>query len=685
MLVGWGRLVHSTRGGQTVGDARWQGVLTDLTERMKVSRPVRLLQCATAKAPVVLGWLRPVILVPPSAVAGLTPDQLEAVLAHELAHIRRGDYLVNLAQTMAETLLFYHPAVWWLSARIRMEREHCCDDLAVAAIGDRVGYARTLAMLEEFRGQTVQPVISWGGGTLLARVRRLITPLPSNHRSIPSAVAAAAVLMVAAALVAGLRLSARAAERDPRPAMARSAAAAATQDRADTTPGPGIARGPVISPHSQVQSTGADDPAAGETSGEAGAAPAGARVITSIDVEGNAHIATDEILEVIRHHVGEAMVNGRADEIRSAVADLGWFQSVQASTAEADGGVTVSLQVVENPVVREVRIRGARELGRDDVMSMVRTGPGHVYNARQLAQDAARVEALYASRGFVLALMLAPVMGDDGVLTLMIEEGEVEAIRVEGTTDDRTLAVLSALTTKVGDTYNDAAVARDMERLEREGWFDSVKRRVTVGREAGEVVLTLAVVDRGAARTSPAARGSEQYTVRFVMFEAKRLPGNTTGADIWTHVPKGKELPPLSPDIGAFLAKVKALRPGYDISIPISGAFTCWEDEPGEAEFHGTGGNGDTMVMKAKATILPPPSDVPDLRQALISFTLAQASGASEGQLRVVQRARIHTLVGMDATNSLTTNGDAAIIIFSPVPGGLWTDPLVPDVPVKGP
>ena len=70
--------------------------------------------------------------VPVSALAGLTPRQVEAILAHELAHIRRHDYVVNLLQTVVETLLFYHPAVWWLSHRIRVERENCCDDLAVS-------------------------------------------------------------------------------------------------------------------------------------------------------------------------------------------------------------------------------------------------------------------------------------------------------------------------------------------------------------------------------------------------------------------------------------------------------------------------------------------------------------------------------------------------------------------------
>ncbi len=100
--------------------------------------------CERVIAPSLLGVLRPVILLPVSTLAGLTPKQLEGILAHELAHIRRHDYLVNLIQRVFETLLFYHPAVWWLSRRIRLEREQCCDDLAAEACGDPVVLARAL-------------------------------------------------------------------------------------------------------------------------------------------------------------------------------------------------------------------------------------------------------------------------------------------------------------------------------------------------------------------------------------------------------------------------------------------------------------------------------------------------------------------------------------------------------------
>ena len=110
----------------------------------------------------------------PATLLGLTTQQLEAVLAHELAHIRRYDYLVNLLQMAVETLLFYHPAVWWTSSRIRHERELCCDDLAVASCGDALCYARALTRLERLRIATPAMALGSTGGPLAYRIQRLI-------------------------------------------------------------------------------------------------------------------------------------------------------------------------------------------------------------------------------------------------------------------------------------------------------------------------------------------------------------------------------------------------------------------------------------------------------------------------------------------------------------------------------
>jgi beta-lactamase regulating signal transducer with metallopeptidase domain len=173
-------------GMRTQSHEQWQEVLRQLSQRLRVSRPVRLCESALIEVPAVIGYLRPIIILPASALTGLDRQQLEALLAHELAHIRRHDYLVNLLQMVVETMFFYHPAVWWLSHQVRQERENCCDDLAVVTCGDVLTYARALAALEELRFGNVPAlaVAANGGGSLFERVRRLLeTPSPVSRLS----------------------------------------------------------------------------------------------------------------------------------------------------------------------------------------------------------------------------------------------------------------------------------------------------------------------------------------------------------------------------------------------------------------------------------------------------------------------------------------------------------------------
>ena len=176
LRMAWGcTQISALRRAGEAAEGQLRAAFAELAKRMGVRRPVRLLLSTVTNSPSLTGWLRPVVLLPVSALAGLTPDQLEAVLAHELAHIRRHDYLVNLLQMAAETLLFYHPAVWWISGRIRHERELCCDDLAVAACGGALTYARALTALEKMRAP--RPAIALGStdGPLFYRIRRLVT------------------------------------------------------------------------------------------------------------------------------------------------------------------------------------------------------------------------------------------------------------------------------------------------------------------------------------------------------------------------------------------------------------------------------------------------------------------------------------------------------------------------------
>jgi len=130
-FCGWYHIRRLHKAALAWAPSSWQLPANRLAQRLALRKAVRVVEFNTVDVPTVLGWFRPVIILPVAAVAQLPPAQVEAILAHELAHVRRHDYLVNLLQRVAEAVLFYHPAIWWISARVREEREHCCDDLAI--------------------------------------------------------------------------------------------------------------------------------------------------------------------------------------------------------------------------------------------------------------------------------------------------------------------------------------------------------------------------------------------------------------------------------------------------------------------------------------------------------------------------------------------------------------------------
>ena len=176
LFAGWVRVKRIRRSAAVLETSRWPARVRARAGRFATTRRVRLLVSSIVDVPAVIGFVRPAILVPASALSGLTPAHLEAILLHELAHVRRGDYLVNVVQCVVEVLLFYHPAVWWVSSQIRREREHCCDDVAASLCVDRMTYARALTSLEELRGPAPRLALGAAGGDLLARIRRLIDP-----------------------------------------------------------------------------------------------------------------------------------------------------------------------------------------------------------------------------------------------------------------------------------------------------------------------------------------------------------------------------------------------------------------------------------------------------------------------------------------------------------------------------
>jgi beta-lactamase regulating signal transducer with metallopeptidase domain len=175
MVLGLAWVRRRTRAGQCRLDPAWQMRLDRMARGMGIARRVTLGLVDDLASPVTAGWWRPVVLVPASLVSGMPPQLLEALLAHELAHVRRCDYVVNLIQSAIEILLFYHPAVWWLSNRIREEREQIADDVAASTLGEPRRLALALSELDLFQF-TPQLAPAAHGGNLMSRIKRLVRP-----------------------------------------------------------------------------------------------------------------------------------------------------------------------------------------------------------------------------------------------------------------------------------------------------------------------------------------------------------------------------------------------------------------------------------------------------------------------------------------------------------------------------
>ncbi|MES2047799.1 MAG: M56 family metallopeptidase [Pseudomonadota bacterium] len=193
------RVIHGAR----QSNAMWQARLDELARRMGIRRPIRLGISDQIESPVTAGWWRPIVILPAALLTGMPPDLLEALLAHELGHVKRFDYLVNLLQSAIEILLFYHPAVWWLSKQFRIEREQIADDLAASMLGEPRRLALALSELEQFQFSPPQLAQAAHGGNLMSRIKHLIRPeLPATVFSWKMAIPLAGLTAACAVLYA---------------------------------------------------------------------------------------------------------------------------------------------------------------------------------------------------------------------------------------------------------------------------------------------------------------------------------------------------------------------------------------------------------------------------------------------------------------------------------------------------
>lgn len=200
----WGLHQLRTRKLQ-LPDSRWPDLLKQLSDRMGIRRSVILLESGLVRAPITLGWLAPLILLPIGMVNRLTIAEVEAVLAHELAHIARRDWFFHLLQAFVESLFYYHPAVWWISGIIHRERENACDDAALALTGNPIAFAKALVQVQELATPTLSMALGGKRHSLLERVRRILNQAPVKQKhQVMEKITASAILLVLLLLV-GLR------------------------------------------------------------------------------------------------------------------------------------------------------------------------------------------------------------------------------------------------------------------------------------------------------------------------------------------------------------------------------------------------------------------------------------------------------------------------------------------------
>lgn len=205
---GWWQMQRLRTRGAVQVDSDWQNKLLSLVRIIGVRRPVQLLESAFVKAPLTIGWLKPLVLLPVGFINRLSAAEVEAVLAHELAHIARRDWIFNLLQAFIETIFYYHPAVWWLSGVIRRERENACDDVALAATGNPIAFARALVQVQEMAAPVPALALALSGTRrrrpLLERVRRILNQAPQQQHQVMEKITATFILLALLALV-GLR------------------------------------------------------------------------------------------------------------------------------------------------------------------------------------------------------------------------------------------------------------------------------------------------------------------------------------------------------------------------------------------------------------------------------------------------------------------------------------------------
>ncbi len=377
LAFGWFGARRLTR-RVTAAGASVQTIANRLIAALNIRARVRVVESAFVKVPSVIGAFKPVVLLPAAAMSGLSMEQVEALLAHELAHVRRHDYLVNLLQSAVETLLFYHPAVWLVSHRVRQERELCCDDLALDVCSDRVAYASALADLESFRAMPA-PVLAATGGSLLARIRRIlghddVSALSGRSKSLAGIAILASMVLVAGGQVARARAVLPGSELDSRRAEWSTTPPQAAQMPQGIQSG--VAGG--------VQGGVAGGVQGGVAGGVEGGVQGGVKTgipQSDVDVRANMEIFAAEPMEVTpepQTPPGPAIQVGQLIRLEVAVGVVRQMEFNKDYTVQPDG-------IIRLPYIGEVKAAGLTAAALQQAVGAALIASGTLPGARVVA------------------------------------------------------------------------------------------------------------------------------------------------------------------------------------------------------------------------------------------------------------------------------------------------------------
>lgn len=404
-IAGGFLLVEKMRRTQSIPvGARLRETCLALQRRLGLTRMIQYCECAWLEAPAVIGWFRPIVLLPITALTGLSEQQLQVVIAHELAHIKRLDPFVNVFQIAAETLLFYHPAVWWISKRIRAERENCCDDAAISLCGNAVEYARALTLMEEWR-RAPALAMAVNRGPVGNRIARLLG-LGALGTEIRGIGLSASFLCLTVALVSGNALLSFAhASFGAR----SSASVQATQASAPPVPAasaqPAIKSIPAAKATPDLAPSGEQEPASS--------------YIDGMKAAGLSDLTVDQLVAL--------KIQGVTPEYVRAIHEQGLHPDVDAIVGMRVQGVTPEY-------IRQMRATGLALTEEDEIVGMKVQGvtPEYVLALKQLGVQPDADQII----GMKVQGVTAQYIVDMRAAGLHVDADEVVGLKVQGVTPE---------------------------------------------------------------------------------------------------------------------------------------------------------------------------------------------------------------------------------------------------------